>query len=277
MLAGMSTTILSPIRQDAQPFSAEETARIKAEFFRDGYRLIRGVLASDEIEALKEATDRVFADPGPPEKNKLYGAFVAVRLFEDDPAFEDVLTREPIISLVEDILGKDCHLIAENVVRNAPGQAIDKFHADDLLQFPVAEGMQRHDPRLQMPVFQLTVQIPLTDIPSIEYGPSEFVPGSHYAGRQPNDPKKPTFEGGGPVPILCRAGDIYLHNGQCWHRGAPNTSDRVRYLLQLAYGMRFISQRFYPFVNYELPQHVYDRADARRRRVLGFHSKGAYG
>ena len=69
----------------------------------------------------------------------------------------------------------------------------------------------------------------------------------------------------------------YLHNGQCWHRGAPNTSNRTRYLLQLAYGMRFISQRFYPFVNYHLPQHVFDRADDRCKRVLGFHPKGAYG
>jgi len=30
----------------------------------------------------------------------------------------------------------------------------------------------------------------------------------------------------------------------------PGVSDRRRYLLQLAYGMRWVSQRFYPFVNY---------------------------
>src|SRR5262249_4800117 len=163
--------------------------------------------------------------------------FVAVRLFEDDPVFEDMLTREPIIGIVEGILGKSCHLVAQNIVRNAPGQAIDNFHADDLVMFPVAEGMERHDPRLQMPIFMLTVQIPLTDIPSVEYGPSEFVPGSHCSGRQPDNPKTPTFEGRGPVSILCKAGDVYLHNGQCWHRGAPNRSNRTRYLLQLAYSM----------------------------------------
>jgi hypothetical protein len=41
--------------------------------------------------------------------------------------------------------------------------------------------------------------------------------------------------------------------------------------------MRFVSQRFYPFVNYQLPSRVLERADERRRRVLGFHPKGAYG
>lgn len=274
----MSTATCSPIRTDLKPYSPEETEKIKSDFLRDGYRHIPGVLSEDEVVALREAIDRLFADPVKTnDKFKFYNPFVAVRLFEDDPIFEDMLTREPIISLVESILGKNCHLIANNVVRNAPGQAIDQHHVDDVLFFPVAEGMERHDPRLTMPVFLLTVQILLTDVPSMEYGPTEFVPGSHHSGRHPNDPKQPTFEGRGAVPIFCKAGDLYLHNGQCWHRGAPNTSNRTRYLLQQSYGMRFVSQRFYPFVNYQLPQHVLDRADERRKRVLGLHGKGAYG
>jgi len=266
-----------PIIQNAPPFTPDQIAKFKADFYRDGYLLIPGVLEPQEVEALIEGIDRVFADSKWKENHNLYGDYIAVRLFETDPVFEDMLTREPIIGLVESILGPACHLIAQNVVRNAPGQAIDTFHVDDLLIFPVGEGMDRHDPRIPMPVFILTVQIPLTEVPSVEYGPSQYVPGSHYSGRHPNDPKNPTFEGKGPVSILTTPGDIYLHNGQCWHRGAPNTSDRTRYLLQLSYGMRWVSQRFYPFVNYQLPQHVLDRADDRRRRVLGFHPKGAYG
>ena len=45
----------------------------------------------------------------------------------------------------------------------------------------------------------------------------------------------------------------------------------------MAFSARWVSQRFYPFVNYRLPEHVLARADDRRRRVLGFHPKGAYG
>jgi hypothetical protein len=267
----------SSITQNAAPFSEAQTAEFKRDFYRDGFLLIRDVLQAEEIAALKSAIDRVFNEDKWKQTDNIYGSFVGVRLFEIDAVFEDMLTREPIIGLVESILGPDCHLIAQNVVRNAPGQAIDTFHVDDLVILPVAEGMERHDPRLTMPVFLLTIQIPLTDIPSVEYGPTEFVPGSHYSGKNPNDPHNPSFEGQGPVPILCKAGDIYLHNGQCWHRGAPNTSDRTRYLLQLAYGQRWVSQRFYPFVNYRWPQHVLDRSDERRKRVLGVHPKGAYG
>lgn len=259
-----------------ETFDESRTAELIRTFHRDGYVHIPNVLSAGEIEGLRKTVDQVFADPYWQEHHNLYG-FVAVRLFETSPLFESMLTREPIISLVESILGKDCHIIAENLVRNEPGKAIDWFHVDDLVIFPLPPEIPRFDPRMIMPVHILTVQLPLTDVPSMEYGPSEYVPGSHYSGREPNDGKRPEFEGRAPVPVFCRAGDIYLHNGQCWHRGAPNESDRTRYLFQLAYSRRWVSQRFYPFVNYQLPAEVYHRADERRRRVLGFHPKGAYG
>lgn len=270
----MSTSV---IVGDAAPFSAERSVEIQSAFNRDGYYVIRGVLQPAEVAALRTAVDHVFNNRASADEHRLYGDYVAVRLFETDPVFEQVLTREPIISLMEDILGSDCHLVAQNIVRNARGQAIDNYHVDDALIFPTPEGVARHDARLTMPVHILTVQVLLTDVESIEHGPTQFIPGSHYSGKQPNDRKDASFEGRGPVSLFGKAGDIYLHNGQAWHRGAPNTSDRVRYLLQLAYSKRWVSQRFYPFVNYKLPLDVLERADERRRRVLGLHTKGAYG
>ncbi len=263
--------------ESVEPFSAEETAAIVKQFHRDGYYHIPGVLTGREVAGLRERIDRAFTDEKLQETHNLYADYIMVRMFELDPMFQDMLTREPMISLTETILGPDCHLVAQNVVRNKTGQAIDQFHADDRIYFPVAEGMPRHDPQLQMPVFLMTVQVLLTDVPSDEYGPSQYVPTSHYAGRQPADTLNPTFEGLGPVSIHGQAGDIYLHNGQCWHRGHPNTSDRTRYLLQHAYGQRWVAQRFYPFLNYMMPQHVVARADERCLRVLGKHPKGAYG
>lgn len=261
--------------EKAVPFSIEETERYKSDFARDGFLLLRGVFTPREVEELKAGIDRVFEDDAFAENR--YSDYVAVRLFETAPIFEEMLTREPIISLVESILGSDCHLIAQNTVRNAPGQAIDWFHVDDTVIAPLPEDIPRHDARVTLPVFILAVQVPLTDIPSLEYGPTQYVPGSHYSGRQPNDGRQPKFENREAVSLLCNAGDIYLHNGQCWHRGAPNTSTRTRYLFAMTFGQRWISQRFYPFINYQMPQHVLDNADERRKRVLGIHPKGAYG
>ncbi|MFF4583133.1 hypothetical protein ACFY15_32900 [Streptomyces sp. NPDC001373] len=77
--------------------------------------------------------------------------------------------------------------------------------------------------------------------------------------------------------LLARAGDAYLVNSQTWHRGAPNQSDRTRYLLTTAYGRRIISQRFYPFIGYQLPTSVLEGASDQLARLLGQHGKGAYG
>ncbi len=272
------TAIATPPKRFAgskEPFSPEEIDAIRADYLRDGYRLIRQVLSQQETRDLRAAVDRVFTDPK--YKDNLYSPFIAVRLFETDPLFEDMLTREPIIGLAENLLGPDCHLIAQNTIRNAPGQYIGTFHVDDAPFMEPPEGESRIATNQKLPIYLLTVQVLLSDVESEEYGPTQFVPASHYSGRGPDDLKNPSFEGRGPQSICGRAGDIYLHNGQCWHRGAPNTSNRTRYLHQLAYGKRFISQRFFPFVNYQLPKHVLDRADDRRKRVLGFHPKGAYG
>jgi ectoine hydroxylase-related dioxygenase (phytanoyl-CoA dioxygenase family) len=74
----------------------------------------------------------------------------------------------------------------------------------------------------------------LSDIPTLDDGPTEIVPGSHYSGRL--SPKEnPVFEGRGAEPVFCRAGDVYLFNHQLWHRGRPNTGTRTRYLMQLQY------------------------------------------
>lgn len=262
-----------PAQGSAAPFGESQTAHLLERFYADGFLHLPGIFGADEVAALKAGIDEVFANPR--WRENLAGDFIAVRLFEVAAIFEEVLAREPIIGLVERVLGPDCHLIAENAVRNAPGQAIDAWHVDETLYFPLGPGMERHDPRLKMPLFVCTVQCPLTDIPSAEYGPSEYVPSSHYSGRAPADP--PVFEGRGPVPLLCRAGDVYLHNPQTWHRGLPNRSARTRYLFQLHYGRRWVAQRFHPFITYRMPPEILARADERRRRVLGVHPKGPYG
>ena len=112
---------------------------------------------------------------------------------------------------------------------------------------------------------------------SLEYGPTQVVPGSHYSGRRPDRQEKPEFEGRGPHSILARAGDVYIFHNQVWHRGALNQSDRVRYIATVAYSKRFVAQRFYPFLNYRMPDHVMEGADERLLRHLGKHKKGAYG
>ena len=229
----------SPIRK-GEPFSEEKTKEIAEQFFRDGFVYIPGVLTDGEVTALREKTDEFFDDPQLAERTNPHLAdvryiqmgaradsqeplpFILRNTIELDPIFRDMLLREPILSLAEAIVGENCKFCGQNVLRNLPGLSIDSWHVDGSVHFPVTEEMPRHDPRLRMPVMWFTVQMALSDIDTIAEGPTQYVRGSHYSGRHPNSQENPEFEGNKPVSILCKAGDIYLQDPQCWHRGAPN-------------------------------------------------------
>ena len=67
-------------------------------------------------------------------------------------------------------------------------------------------------------------------------GPTQFIPGSHRAGRALNGDME--HKGVGPKNILCKAGDVVIFCSEVWHRGTANRSQRVRYL-----------QKFPPYLN----------------------------
>ena len=267
----------TPIKK-GEPFNDKYVQEIISDFKRDGFRLIPGVLDKDEITALRERTDSLIADKEVVKAgyvqlvtrtDRLDEPYILRHTNELDRMFCDLLIREPIISLMEAIFGPDIRQCGMNVLRNDKSKAIDEWHIDDNLFFPLPDDIPHHDARIDMPLFWLNVQIPLTDIESIEYGPTEFVPGSHYSGKHPpNKDDKLQFEGRDPVSIFCKAGDIYLHNPQCWHRGAPNQSDRVRYLLQNQYGPRWTSLRYNAYVKQKMPAHILEGASDRMLEVL---------
>lgn len=236
-----------PTLQPGQVYSEERNREIADEFAREGCVLVPGVFSPDEVKLLRERTDDYFRRREEiPQRHVSYvhGAFVLRRGAELDPLFASLVAHEPIHSLVAAVLGPQPRFNALNVIRNEPGQAISRWHVDDVLEFPLPESIPRFDARIRMPVFWFTVQVALSDITRIEHGPTQYVPKSHYSGRHPISQEDPAFEGEGPKPVFCQAGDIYFTNHQTWHRGAPNTSDRIRYVMQLQYAQRWADARF---------------------------------
>jgi ectoine hydroxylase-related dioxygenase (phytanoyl-CoA dioxygenase family) len=270
-----------------EPFSKEKTQQIVEQFYRDGFVHIPGVLTEEEVTALRDKTDELFADPLLAERtnpeladtryiqlsqHKESGGvlpFILRNTIELDPIFRDMLLREPILSLAEAAVGPDCKFCGQNVLRNLPGLSIDRWHVDGQVHFPLPESVPRHDPRIRMPVMWFTVQMALTDIESIEHGPTQYVPGSHYSGRNPNNQDHPEFEGRGPISIFCKAGDIYLQDPQCWHRGAPNPSNRTRYILQSQYAARWAYWRFSLCNRVPVPENALQTSPDRLLNLLG--------
>ncbi|MCW3099283.1 MAG: putative protein involved in biosynthesis of mitomycin antibiotics/polyketide fumonisin [Chthonomonadaceae bacterium] len=236
-----------PTLQPGQPLSAERNREIADEFAREGCVLVPSVFSPEEVKLLRARTDHYFnrKEEIPQQHvSYVYGAFVLRRGAELDPLFASLIPHEPIHSLVAAVLGPQPRFNALNIIRNEPGQAISRWHVDDVLEFPLPESIPRFDSRIRMPVFWFTVQVALSDITMIEHGPTQYVPQSHYSGRHPVSQEDPVFEGQGPKAVFCKAGDIYFTNHQAWHRGAPNTSNRIRYVMQLQYAARWADSRF---------------------------------
>ena len=201
-----------------EPFSPEKNQQIAEQFFRDGYVHVPGVLTPGEVSALRDKADEYIDDPeiqarsnpGSPDSRHRRGRYIQLMTnevsghdvpfiprngIELDQIFVDLLVREPIFSLVEAVVGEDSKFCAQNLLRNLPGLSIDNFHCDKEVYFPLPDEIERHDPRVRMPVMWFTVQMALTDIESIEHGPTQYVPSSHYSGRMPNDQENPEFDG----------------------------------------------------------------------------------
>ncbi|MFN8492271.1 MAG: phytanoyl-CoA dioxygenase family protein [Caldilineaceae bacterium] len=223
----------------------EALATLIEEFHREGSVLIPNVLTPDEVAALRTKTDEYAASVDKTSKHYTFAgdkAFVLRYCHELDPLFQAMTTHPTIVKVAQAVLGENAKFNAMNVIRNGQGQAISRWHVDDVLEFPLPPDVPRFDARIRMPIFWMTVQVALSDIDRVEHGPTQFIPTSHYSGRKPS--QEPEFEGYGPKSLFCKAGDIYLTNHQCWHRGAPNLSERVRYIMQIQYAQGWADRRF---------------------------------
>jgi ectoine hydroxylase-related dioxygenase (phytanoyl-CoA dioxygenase family) len=277
------------MRKDDSPqrhFDVEELQTIVDNFHRDGFVHVPSVLSADLVEGLKTKTDELLGDPELAARENLdlhdkrYAQahqtesgeqipFILRNTIGLDPIFLQTLELPPIVELANAIVGEGCRFCGQNVLRNRPGIAIENWHVDDALFYPVPEDVERHDPRIQLPVLWLTVQIALSDIDAQDQGPTQYVAGSHMAGRKPDPTDTPSFEGRGPTPIMCKAGDVYLHNPQCWHRGAPNSSDRTRYLMQNQYAVDWAFRRFGWMNRVPVPDEQLRTASDRLLSILG--------
>jgi ectoine hydroxylase-related dioxygenase (phytanoyl-CoA dioxygenase family) len=197
-------------------------------------------------------------------------------LFEKGMDFVDLLLNEPIYTLMERIFGERMHIIGLQGHRMFTGNEVSRFHSDEIyLQRPADVSDDVEYPPI---INTINCHYYVVDVP-MELGPTEVVPGSHRACRQPRpeDGDPPHWQGQGPVSLTCNAGDCIIYSNQMWHRGAPNQTDRTRLSVVPSYARRFVAQRFWPFLNYSLSRDILDQCSPRQRELLGEHPRGAYG
>lgn len=242
-----------------------------AQFHRNGFLVLHDILTGDHVAELKADLDRILQEPQDGDQVP----WIRERMFEKSAANLRLFDLEPIVTIAEKMVEATCHVIHNNSFVVAPGGGITGWHQDDPPHYIVTEG--EPPTNVHLPVLFFTANYYLTDVPDPSYGPTEAIPGSHLFGKPCPGVIEGTQWEEKIVPCVGRAGSVVLFNNQVWHRGGPNQSDRTRYMAQVTYGRRIINHMFYPFMNYQMPEHVYRDASPRLKRLLGFLPRGNYG
>lgn len=257
------------------------TPELLEQFNREGFLVLPDQLSPAEVATLRTGMERAFATPSAEAEFYNMPQMWRPKMFEYGEEFEAMIDHPGIVDFAEAVLGKDCHMIAQTGLRTTPGQTFSFWHLDDACRLPLPEGVKL-DPRIPMPTYVINMNYYISDVDE-ELGPTQFIPGSHRAGRSPrpedNDANgNPVYEGRSKVSTPGKAGTLVLWNDQVWHQGGPNLSQgRIRWVLQTPMARRWVSLRYWPHVNYHMPESVIARANPRRKRLLGFHPPGAYG
>ena len=235
-----------------RPERAPDIETAIAAMYTDGYVIFPGVLDTAgvalmraRIDAMGSQNEEDYVVPG-----WCYNKQVSSN-FHQNPDYLDYIDRPGIYEVADAVLsGPDTGpmkvTFGSSWVTGA-GRAMG-LHVD-FLPVHVPEATQ-NDPGFVMPIFMATAHYYLDDmIP--ELGPTTVVPGSHRAGRPPND--ETGWNGIDTQAALVKAGDVVFFRSDLWHGAWKNTHPtRRRYIMQVAYGMGYMQSHYPPLKYAEL-------------------------
>ena len=246
------------------------------------YVYLPGVLDSQEVAEIRSRMDLLDAVPesndywgDPGDRDGIGEGSIHVKnAFNRDKALFQLLDRPRVIDLEEAVLGDDCHIIGMSAWKSGPGRRDQNLHSDFApIRLPEDVAI---DPRVKIPIFAATAHYYLNDITE-ELGPTRMIPGSHRAGRPPEEGET-RWNGVEQGSVMVNAGDVVIFRSEIWHRGSANTSGETQYLVQVHYSSRWIAQRMPPYLNrLQFDKDLLAQATPRQLRLLGDHNiKGNY-
>jgi hypothetical protein len=246
---------------------------------RDGYTVLHGVLAPDEVAGLIEEIEHAFATRDS-ERGRSDRDEFRYEMLNHGPLAQAAVGNPQILATIEPLLGDDCHVIANTAWWNPPEFGGGPWHCDAGPHVPRPEGIE-WDERIPYPVFAIGAHLLLKDC-TVADGPTAVVPGSHRSGRlaplsQIVDPDL-TYDGRPPVLLEGVAGDVALFVSDVWHRGTPAEGGSGRLFLQVHYGRRDIAQRIRTtdVANHLSPEAIERAVTRRERDLVGLHEPYFY-
>ena len=251
--------------------SFETVDELAAAVERDGFAYMPTVLIPEDISTLRDHIEALEPNPDAFDRRTSIEKHIKT-VFNRDPHFIKYLDMEPVASVAERLMGDDCHIIGMTAWTTGPDRPDQHLHAD-YLPVEIPEEFLLSG-AVKLPVFVATAHYYLNDIYN-DLGPTKFIPGSHLAGRKPTSSDR-TWRGMEEQDLICNAGDCVLFRSDVWHRGSANTSGETRYLLQVHYARRMITQKFPPYLRFKYNDAILSLANPRQRRFLGEHERANY-
>jgi ectoine hydroxylase-related dioxygenase (phytanoyl-CoA dioxygenase family) len=233
------------------------TAEEREALDRDGFVILRNILAQESLEAMRKRTDELVVAEGT-EAGKEFeqeaGTDRLADVVNKGEMFEVCFTHPRVLAAVAHVLGGDLKLSSLNGRNALPGQGHQGLHAD--WEEPVGpDGYQVCNTAWLLNDF------------TTENGATRLVPGSHRSGRVPqtdlSDPAAPHPD---EVKAIAPAGSVLVFNSHVWHGGTNNRTDRPRRAL-FAYFCRRHQPQLLDQKQYMRPE-TYARLNEAARYVL---------
>ena len=180
-----------------------------------GFTLLSGVLERDEIDAIRKVNERLLLSCGQDLVFRGRAGHIT-NLPTRDPIYFPIIDHPRVLPLVEAVMGRELILASLNSRVVRPGESGQELHSD------VPEGLRRTGAPVMMNCVWMLDEFTETN------GATIIVPGSHRSDLPaPPDRLKVSFL----HQAKASAGSVLLFNGQCWHAGGANHTDRPRHAL----------------------------------------------
>jgi ectoine hydroxylase len=232
----------------------------RREFAETGMLVLEKALSREQVEALTQPLDRIFArqlEAGHDGRKPLfYPNFIP-----DDPLFLQLVDHERTLPIAWGILGWNIYLYHAHLIVTPPsGQPRDEktfgWHQDSGRVNVEIESRPR--PRLSIKIGYF-----LSDASVEGRGNFWVIPGSHLMD-EIQLPEGGVGQPKGAVPVLVEPGTAVVFDRRLWHTATPNGSDVTRKVLFYGYGYRWIRTKDDMTV-----QALWAKSSPIRRQLLG--------
>jgi len=198
----------------------EQIRRIEVE----GYVLLPDLLSPEQLAELKAETARL------PTKAVDYSVYqrTCPNVQFAGGAITRLIAHPPTIAFLQEAFGPDVIMMTYAYARSEPGHPGISLHADGQPYGSRIFGFEGSCPWLIRVLYYL-------DDLTAEVSPFRVVPRSHLSMHADANPYRRYLEHPEEVLVTAKAGSAVLINHRVFHGNFPNTGDRPRELLAIAY------------------------------------------